>query len=368
MARRRKDYQPASRAELQAFRDMKQQNVPSGEAGRREQRFLQHLGAAREDLHWILQYNAWRDLGYDTFTGWYIARVQPVALELGFRPAPELAFELLGQFVADNANGPKAQRLLQRELAGLLGVSETQLRRMLQDRSQPPNGAGADLDKNSGDVDSPPSDVPGPSTADDPQTEGSGTGIPSPERPDASAATDPSPSDPSSHSSDASVSEGPADQLGVSSTVTDGGGEPAVATGRPGTSSPVAPDETPQGVAPAGPGDAAEGLESSAATNLIEGRTPNPLAEPVQSLSDRVGHSGGDTVEEEPDSAPEGFSSTDPDSVKAWFASTADRAEELDLDVLVPLLSASDMRRIEYEHERISVIVRLLRRGHDETA
>lgn len=141
-----KDYTPPTSAEQRAMRELKQQSMPSGEAARREARFLQHLGAAAGEFRWILEHHAWTDLGFDTFTAWYSRRVQPVALGMGFRPSPEMAWEIVGRSLGDNGALPKAQRLLQRELAELAGVSESTFRRMLQDHSQQSNGAGVDLE------------------------------------------------------------------------------------------------------------------------------------------------------------------------------------------------------------------------------
>jgi hypothetical protein len=147
MAAKRKDYTPPTPAEQRAMRDVKQQlSAPNGMAVRCEARFLQHLGAAKDEFRWIVDNNAWTELGFTTFTAWYLQRVQPIALGLGFRPSAEMAWEIATRALADNTVLPKAQRLLQKELADLAGVSESTLRRMLQDHPQPSNGAGSDLE------------------------------------------------------------------------------------------------------------------------------------------------------------------------------------------------------------------------------
>lgn len=149
MARKSKDYTPPTPAEQRALRDQRlaQQNVPNGEAGRRELKLLQHYASAQEDLQWIVDNNAWTDLGFETFTGWYSTNVVPVVRAAGLRPTQEFALYVLTAVRADEAMRPPAQRLLQRELAGLVGVSESTLRRLAQDRPQPSNGAGADLEQ-----------------------------------------------------------------------------------------------------------------------------------------------------------------------------------------------------------------------------
>lgn len=140
-------YTAPTRAELEAMKEQKLRLVPNGEAGRRERKLLEHYGAAKDDLQWIVDNNAWNDLGFDTFTAWYTARVRPSVAAAGLRPTQEFALYVLENVQSDEAALPKQQRLLQKELAELVGVSVSTLRRLSQDPSQTSNGAGVDLDE-----------------------------------------------------------------------------------------------------------------------------------------------------------------------------------------------------------------------------
>lgn len=150
-------YTPPTRAEVEAMRAEKFQLVPNGEAGRRERKLLEHYSGAHADLQWIVDNNAWHDLGFDTFTAWYTERVRPAVAAAGLRPTQEFALYVLENVQSDEAALPKQQRLLQRELADLVGVSVSTLRRLSQDPPQTSNGAGVDLE----DGDAPdPADIP----------------------------------------------------------------------------------------------------------------------------------------------------------------------------------------------------------------
>lgn len=142
-----RSYTPPSRDELLAMKEQKQRTMPNGEAGRRELTLLRHYSAAQEDLQWIVDNNAWTELGFDTFTGWFGERVAPVVRAAGLRPTQEFALYVLENVRADESALPRQQRLLQKELAGLVGVSVSTLRRLSQDRPQASNDAGADLDE-----------------------------------------------------------------------------------------------------------------------------------------------------------------------------------------------------------------------------
>jgi hypothetical protein len=124
-----------------------QQNVPNGEAGRRERKLLEHYSAAQEDLQWIVDNNAHVDLGFETFTEWYKARVLPAVKAAGLRPTPEFALYVLDRVLADDGIKPAAQKHIHRELAEITGLSDHALRRALQDRSGRRNDAGADLEE-----------------------------------------------------------------------------------------------------------------------------------------------------------------------------------------------------------------------------
>jgi hypothetical protein len=144
--------------------------IPNGEAGRREQRLLGRLAEAAEDWRWIMGNSAWTQLGFDTFTAWYLERVKPVADRLGLRPTPEMAWEIAEQVRVDESLLPKSQQRLQKELADLAGVSPSTLLRNSQDRSQASSGAGSDLDDAS-------TRVPAEDEVDDPELGGSGSEV-----------------------------------------------------------------------------------------------------------------------------------------------------------------------------------------------
>jgi hypothetical protein len=161
MAKNKDGYTPPTRAEIEAMRAEKMQLAPNGEAGRRERKLLEHYSGAQADLQWIVDNNAWTQLGFDTFTAWYAERVAPEVRRAGLRPTQEFALYVLEQVQADNAILPKQQKLIQREMADLVGVPASTLRRLASRSLPAPNGAGGDLG-GSADVDDPapdPSDV-----------------------------------------------------------------------------------------------------------------------------------------------------------------------------------------------------------------
>lgn len=153
MAASKKDYRGLSPAEQRAARDQRlaQQNVPNGEAGRRERKLLEHYAAAQDDLKWIVDNNAWNDLGFETFTGWYAAKVTPVVSAAGLRPTQEFALYVLDRVLADQEVLPASQRLIQKELAEIVGVPASTLRRLASRSLQAPNGAGGDLETKTAD-------------------------------------------------------------------------------------------------------------------------------------------------------------------------------------------------------------------------
>ncbi len=131
-----------SGAEQRALREQIAAADPKAEAWAKESSFLRAVASAEEDLAWIVQRTAWTLLGFETFTAWWEARV-PAGL--GWRPAREIAIVVLAQLRADQEALPKAQRRTNKQLAALVGLSETSIRRVAPRSLPAPNGAGADL-------------------------------------------------------------------------------------------------------------------------------------------------------------------------------------------------------------------------------
>lgn len=76
----------------------------------------------------IVTSDEWRELGYESYTEWYVGHVWPLMLDLGVRPIPRAAAGVLQRIRTDEASLPPAQRRTQRELAELVGVSDKTLR------------------------------------------------------------------------------------------------------------------------------------------------------------------------------------------------------------------------------------------------
>jgi hypothetical protein len=92
------------------------------EAVRREASFLGNLAGAQDDYEWIVEREAWTDLGHETFADWWQARVQPTMRALSMRPTRALADKVVQRVRADEAELPPAQRRTQQQLADLAGV------------------------------------------------------------------------------------------------------------------------------------------------------------------------------------------------------------------------------------------------------
>lgn len=145
MATKNDDLKKKTGAEMRAQREQRQQADPAYEAKRREASFLKNLTNARDDYDWIVNNKAWTQLGYETHTEWYAARVHPLLLALGARPTPELSASILDHIEADEANLAGPQRMTQAEKAELAGVSRKTLSRRSQDQPQGTMSPGSDL-------------------------------------------------------------------------------------------------------------------------------------------------------------------------------------------------------------------------------
>jgi hypothetical protein len=120
------------------------------EAIRREHSFLSNLAGAQDDYEWIVEREAWTDLGHDTFADWWEARVQPTMRALSMRPTRALADKVVEKVRADEAGLPPAQRRTNQELADLAGVHpDTLSGRKRQDPHQAEVPPTDDLDGSS---------------------------------------------------------------------------------------------------------------------------------------------------------------------------------------------------------------------------
>lgn len=141
------DLKKRSGAELRALRDQRQREqggpYAGQEASRREASFLSNLSGARDDYEWIVANQAWTKLGHESYTAWYLARVQPLMQALGARPTPELAADVVQRVREEEAVLPAAQRRTQRELAELAGVHQSSVSRSAPDA----NACGSDLEE-----------------------------------------------------------------------------------------------------------------------------------------------------------------------------------------------------------------------------
>jgi hypothetical protein len=357
--RNAKGYTPPSRAELQAMRDLKQQNVPNGEAGRREQKLLQHYSAAQDDLQWIVDNNAHVDLGFETFTEWYKARVLPAVKAAGLRPTPEFALYVLDRVLADDGIKPAAQKHIHRELAEITGLSDHALRRALQDRSERRNDAGADLEEATGAFDAKYSKAAAADAPEDAADGGEGA-LTAPEDPSASGPSVPPPVD--------GPDVTPEDTLAAASSHTND--QVALVAGQqPG------PDSSPEtGEAPAG-GDRnghRAGADPAAIATTYRPGIDHPLPQVGEARagaellgaggmpSSGLGEgAGGDEVEGEPAHSP----STDPAHVVEVFTEWADWVDGYDSEAIGPLLTDEQLDKLHSAVDLLAQFVGKLERS-----
>lgn len=116
------------------------------EAREHESAFLANLSGAQDHYEWIVERQAWTDLGYDTFADWWEGRIQPVMRALSMRPTREIAAKVVEQVRAEESALPPAQRRTQRELGELVGLHpDTITGRKRHDRSGAEVPPDADL-------------------------------------------------------------------------------------------------------------------------------------------------------------------------------------------------------------------------------
>lgn len=99
-------------------------SIDVDEARKREESFLGRLADAQDDYEWIVEHQAWVQLGHDTFADWWTTRVQPQMRALSMRPTREIAARVIEQVRTEEAELPPAQQRTQRELAELVGVTQ----------------------------------------------------------------------------------------------------------------------------------------------------------------------------------------------------------------------------------------------------
>lgn len=92
-----------------------------------ETAFLAGLEDAQGAYEQIVETQAWTDLGFDTFAGWWDERVRPTMRALSMRPTREIAAAVVEQVREEEAELPPAQRRTQRELAEMVGVERSAL-------------------------------------------------------------------------------------------------------------------------------------------------------------------------------------------------------------------------------------------------
>lgn len=97
------------------------------EVRRREVSFLANLGGAQDDFEWLIDREAWLDLGHDSFAAWWDTRVQPMMRALSMRPTREVAATVVERVREEEAALPPAQRRTQRELADMVGMERSTL-------------------------------------------------------------------------------------------------------------------------------------------------------------------------------------------------------------------------------------------------
>jgi hypothetical protein len=101
-----------------------------------EEAFLGGLDDAQNAYEEIVRTQAWTTLGYDTFADWWETRVRPAMRALSMRPTREITASVVEQVRQEEAELPPAQRRTQRELAEMVGQSES-AERQRQSRSRP---------------------------------------------------------------------------------------------------------------------------------------------------------------------------------------------------------------------------------------
>lgn len=112
-----------------------------------EDRFLSAFEIAQHAYEDIVASKAWEALGYDTFTEWWTAKVVPKMRALDMRPMKEVAKDAVNRIVDDQETLPKTQRLLQREVGELTGLSRRRVGELISSRSgQGRERPGDDLD------------------------------------------------------------------------------------------------------------------------------------------------------------------------------------------------------------------------------
>ena len=111
-----------------------------------EKAFLAGLEDAQAAYEQIVETQAWTDLGFDTFAGWWDERVRPTMRALSMRPTREIQAAVVEQVRAEEAELPPAQQRTQRELAEMVGLSEKTLQRQNQDRPERTMSATTDLE------------------------------------------------------------------------------------------------------------------------------------------------------------------------------------------------------------------------------
>jgi hypothetical protein len=121
-----------SGATLRAMRDARTAVDPKVEAQRRETSLLKSLTTAREDFDWFVSNRAWEPLGHETFTSWWLAKVQPVADGL-MKPVREVARAAIDIMTEEQKALPPAQRLRQRDIAAAVGASQATISRRTRD-------------------------------------------------------------------------------------------------------------------------------------------------------------------------------------------------------------------------------------------
>jgi hypothetical protein len=131
-----------SGAELRRRREERAAAIdPKAEAQRRETSLLKSLSTAREDFDWFVGNRAWEPLGFETFTDWWAARVQPVADGL-MKPVREVARTAIDLMTEEQKALPPAQRIPQRKIAAMVGAAQSTVSR----RSRDADASEADLD------------------------------------------------------------------------------------------------------------------------------------------------------------------------------------------------------------------------------
>lgn len=119
---------------------------PNFEAKQHEKAFLKDLAGAKEHYAWIVANQAWTQLGFGTYTAWFTARVHPILLQLGARPSPELAADIIDHSQREAPELPAAQRATQAQVAELAGVSKRTVQRRTQDPPPATLSPGSDLE------------------------------------------------------------------------------------------------------------------------------------------------------------------------------------------------------------------------------